>query len=353
MTIDTGLSNLISQLQIERKSVDVANHDFSVRELVRMLSDGELNIAPEYQRKYRWKPDVASTFIESILLGLPVPAIFVATNDDFRWEVVDGLQRLSSLVYFVGQTQDQLSIVKRSTPLKLEGLTKLTQLNGKAFADLPPEIQIYFNRQPLQVTSLTDKSSKEVRFNLFERLNAGAIALTQQEVRACIYRGEFNDFIETLSSNPKFNQLLKLQESNQHDGTAVEQVLKFFAYKNARATYDGRVKSWLNKYMADSSKGFNIGVERVHFELAVDFLHAATEGGPFLRQTTKVTPLVEFEACLAAAGEIISQGVEPVAPTGNWIEDPELVDSSTGGSNTKSMLNRRITRARELFSASA
>jgi hypothetical protein len=349
MQMAFDLTDLEAQLTLERKKVDVSSHDFSVRELVRMLSDGELSITPEYQRKYRWKPEVASTFIESIFLGLPIPPIFVATNEGFQWEVVDGLQRLSSLLYFVATDPATLEIVSRSSSLKLAELQKLTQLNGLTYQDLPSALQIYFGRQPLQVISLTDKSDANVRFDLFERLNAGAIALSPQEVRACIYRGKFNAFIEDKSTDEAFLSLLKLQESNKHDGTSVEQVLKFFAYKNHRAKFDGKVKSFLNNYMGDSVKAFDYEREGEIFDRAVSWLSEVTDGGPFLRPNNSITPLVQLEACLVAAGEIYGQGAVPVAPGTGWIEDTQLVGASTGGSNTRAKLDRRITRAKELF----
>jgi hypothetical protein len=349
MQMAFDLTDLESQLTVERKKVDVSSHDFSVRELVRMLSDGELSITPEYQRKYRWKPEVASTFIESVFLGLPIPPIFVATNEGFQWEVVDGLQRLSSLLYFVASDAETLNIVSRSAPLKLTELQKLTQLNGLTHQELPSALQIYFGRQPLQVISLTDKSDANVRFDLFERLNAGAIALSPQEVRACIYRGTFNTFIEEKAADPAFLALLKLQESNKHDGTSVEQVLKFFAYKNHRAKFDGKVKAFLNDYMGKGVKAFNYEREGEIFDRAVAWLADVTDGGPFLRPNNSITPLVQMEACLVALGEIYEAGAIPVAPAHTWIEDGELVGASTGGSNTRAKLDRRISRAKELF----
>lgn len=81
--MSSGFEGLEEELALERKKVDVATVSFSVREIVRMYEDGELSIAPSYQRKYRWSLRVASTFLESIFLGLPIPPIFVATNDDF------------------------------------------------------------------------------------------------------------------------------------------------------------------------------------------------------------------------------------------------------------------------------
>ncbi|HEY5856137.1 MAG TPA: DUF262 domain-containing protein [Aldersonia sp.] len=349
MPITDELANLEEQLLEERKKVDVSSHDFSVRELVRMLSESELSITPEYQRKYRWKPAVASTFLESILLGLPIPPIFVATNSGFEWEVVDGLQRLSTLLYFVSDDPAALKIINRRHPLALEDLQKLSQLNGKRYRDLPPNIQRYFGRQPLQVISLTDKSDKSVRFDLFERLNAGSVALTPQEVRACIYRGQFNDFLEKLSEDMSFRALLKVQESNRHDGTFAEEVLKYFAYKNSAATFDGRVKEFLNIYMETASNEFDYTAERDTFQEATKKLLEATSGEPLIRRGANITPRVQFEACLVGVAKLIEEGREVLIPSDDWIHDPELLEASKGGSNTRQRLERRINRAIQLF----
>ena len=347
-----AFEGLEDQLAGERKKVDVASVSFSVRELVRMYEDSELSIAPSYQRKYRWPKKVASTFIESVFLGLPIPPIFVATNDDFQWEVVDGLQRISTLILFLSENEDARKQIGRDGPLVLEGLENLTQLNGFGFTDLPQAIQRYFARQPLQVISLTDKSDKAVRFDLFERLNTGAISLTPQEVRSAVYGGEFLDFIEELAQNENLHKLLKLQESNQHDGTMSEQVLKFFAYKNDSAAFRGAVTTFLNNFANQSQSGFKYETEKEIFEKTVHFL-AELLNGPFLRDRTSVTPLVQFEACAVAIGMIFAEGDSPIAPTTDWLNDEELVASSTGGTNTRSMLTRRVSRAKELFSGAS
>src|SRR6266545_3357412 len=146
--------SFVDQLNAEREKVDVSVHNFSVRELVRMMAEGELNVAPEYQRKFRWDDNACSLFIESVFLGLPVPPIFVATNVGYQWEVVDGLQRLSSLTYFTAKDGEQSLAVGKEEPLILTGLDKLSQLNGTTHSDLSRNLQIYFGRQPLQVVSL-------------------------------------------------------------------------------------------------------------------------------------------------------------------------------------------------------
>ncbi|MFF0432394.1 DUF262 domain-containing protein [Streptomyces sp. NPDC004327] len=347
------LENLEEQLRGERGRVDVAVHNFSVRELVRMIFDEELNASPSYQRKFRWTEDDESLFIESVFLGLPIPPIFVATNVGFQWEVVDGLQRLSTLAHFLARDSDEAQLTERDEPLRLRGLEKLTELNECTFSDLPKNLQVYFGRQPLQVTSLTDKSDLQARFDVFERLNRGGIQLTAQEVRACVYRGRFNEFLEELSKDERLTDVLKLQKARQDDGTRTEQVLKFFAYKNYKDKFDGKVETFLNKYMQEANKNFNYAAERDIFDQALAALHRACGGGAFLRKQTPVTPLVQFEACFVAAGEMVQEGIafSDVAP--DWLEDPELRASTGAGTNTRSMLRRRLKRAKELLSGAA
>lgn len=346
----TDFTQLRAQLDAERDRVAVASHDFSVRELIRMLRDGELNIAPEYQRKFRWTEDTESIFIESVFLGLPVPPIFVATNDDFRWEVVDGLQRLSSLLHFVNDHKANLGLVERTSPLRLSKLEKLNQLNGCGWDDLTGELQRYFGRATLQVISLTDRSNEDVRFELFERLNAGSIRLSPQEVRACIFRGRYNRFIEEMSKTEDFASLLKLEKSNKSDGTASEEALKYFAYKNAEQAFDGRVTDFLNQYMKTARDTFDYVGEEAVFREASARLRAFCDGGPYVRRGSRITPLVQLEASLVALGRMIEAGQTPLEPSSGWQDDHELRASSGGGSNSRAMLARRVARATELFS---
>lgn len=167
--------NLQEQLDAHRQRVDVDHFDLTVRELMRMAGEGELKRAPVYQRKFRWSEETESRLVESVLLGLPVPSIFVATNPDGSWEVVDGLQRLSTLIHFSDASPEQLVSINKSEPLQLRGLTDLTRFNGYTFDDLPAPVQLAFFKRALRVTALSDKSNRETRFELFERLNAGGL----------------------------------------------------------------------------------------------------------------------------------------------------------------------------------
>jgi hypothetical protein len=232
----------------------------------------------------------------------------------------------------------------------LHHLETLTHLSGKRFNQLPSTLQLAFHKRALKVTALSDKSVFSVRFDLFERLNRGGIALSPQEVRACIYRGAFADFLRDMAESPDLNSLLKLQKKKQRDGTREELVLKFFAYLNDRDSFKGKVKEFLNSYMETNRKKFVRTPNEELFKKSCTKLSELLGNRQFIRPTDKVTPLVPLEACLVAIGELISLGKEVTRPQGNWLEDQELAKYSTKGTNAPSSLRERIKRAKQLFS---
>ncbi|MEU6745964.1 DUF262 domain-containing protein [Spirillospora sp. NPDC046719] len=343
-------ARLIAELDQHRRAVDTDYFDLSLRELIRMVEEGEIRIAPAYQRQFRWSNETQSALIESFLLGLPVPAIFVATNRDGTWDVVDGLQRICTVLRFVGVDAPESQIFSfRENPLILEKLQALASYNGTTFADLPLPVRRTFERRYLRIQVLSDKSDPDVRYELFKRLNAGAIALTAQEIRSSIYRGPFNDLIEELAGYQKYRELVKLQQANKSNGTLEELVLKFFAYLDGAEEFNGRVAEFLNAYMRRRMNDSRLDDERKLFTAVVDHLHSITQGA-FLRPSVHITPLNQLEAVMVGIGLLLREEVTPVRPGEGWLSDPELLRYSTRATNTKAMLLGRINRAKEIFS---
>jgi hypothetical protein len=343
-----GSADLLEELNTERRRVDVSTADLTVREVVRLVGEGELNAAPVYQRKFRWTEKDESRLIESLLLGLPIPSVFVASNKDFSLEIVDGLQRVSTLVHFLAEGDEALALIGKSKPLKLRGLDKLEELDGSTFSDLPEEIQRYFVRLPLRITTLTDKSDPEIRFQLFERLNRGALALSAQEVRTVVYRGPLIDLIKELAEGESFRQLVKLESRAEEDGTRDELVLKFFTYLDWYERYDGRVTEFLNEYAEQHREAGDIDDRRELFNDVVDAVSRATSV-PFLRKGYHSTPLNQLEAVLVAAGRLLREDRDIREKVKGLTEDKELRAASKAGTNTKPSFRRRIKRAEELL----
>jgi hypothetical protein len=210
-------------------------------------------------------------------------------------------------------------------------------------------MQLLFTKRGLGVTALSDKSDSETRFDTFERLNRGAVALSPQEVRACIYEGAFNDLLRELAENEFFKLMVKLQKGDEENATREELVLKFFAYFHDRDRFDGAVTKFLNNYMEREKDTFDVESERALFLNVVRGLHDILGGAPLLRRTTSVTPQIELEAAMVGAAEVLRDYGRLGSPVPEWLEDMELVEASTGGTNTKAKLRRRIARAAHLL----
>jgi len=345
----TNMKNLIDQLENERRRVDFDTFDISVKELVSMAHQSIIDIAPEYQRQFRWPTKNQSRFIESVFLGIPVPSLFMAANKDGSWELIDGVQRLSSLIHYVGDEEQRLKIGKTKL-LKLQDLEVLTQFEDTTYEDLPSTLRLKFSLRPLKVTTLSDKSDLKVRFDLFERLNTGGIKLTDQEIRACVYRGPFNDFLDQMSKNQDFLVCVNLTESKENDGTKQEFVLRFFAYLHSREKFDHSVVGFLSDYMAEASIQFNYKKNRTLFEKTFAELRQALPSG-IKRGNRKTTPVNLFEAISVGAALAVSQnhslqgsGVE------TWINDEELTKLTSEASNNRQRVHARIDYCYNKFS---
>ena len=171
--------------------------DRSIPDLLAMIDGSKLNLQPDYQRNFVWKNKQQSKFIESLILGIPVPTIFINENEDSTYEVIDGQQRLTTCYRFW------------NNELKLTGLETLTELNGLRFVDLDEDITdvLKYNRT-LSVVSILKDSSVEIKFDIFQRLNEGAVKLNAQELRNVVYRGKVIEFLEDLSKNTQFSTVL-------------------------------------------------------------------------------------------------------------------------------------------------
>jgi hypothetical protein len=250
-------AKLEQQLKTQRRAVDFDTSDIQAQQLLLMLEREDIEVSPAYQRQFRWSDKRCSQFIESMLLGIPIPSLFMATNEDSKWEVVDGVQRLSTIVKFAGEKslREHLNLNGRLVLVELE---KLTEFIGLRFNELPENVQRHFLTRPVKVITLNDKSDNVVRYDLFERLNTGGVELSPQEIRNCIYsKGDFADRLEKWSQLPNFRVAVKLTPLQQKNATAEECVLRFFAFLHNYKSFEHSVIGFLNKFMEEASKQFD------------------------------------------------------------------------------------------------
>lgn len=341
-------ADLITELNENRRKVDFDTYDITVKELVGMIGDGVINIAPEYQRQFRWTDENQSTFIESVMLGIPIPSLFMAANPDGKWEVIDGVQRLSTLVRFIGDEATRATISQR-THLVLCGLTKLSSFNGRGFDDLPQSVKLQFSLKPLKVTTISDKSDLSVRFDLFERLNTGGVRLEPQEIRSCIYRGPFNEMLRRLAQNADFRRVVRLRLSAEHNATREEMVLRFFAFLHNYQAFEHSVIDFLNGYMATATKNFAYAENEQLFADVFGALHKALPLG-IVRGKRTQTPINLYEG-VAVGAALAWRERRALVTTGikKWMNSAELERYTTGATNSRKMVASRIEYCRDKF----
>ncbi len=351
MTKRADAQALRSELSEQRRKVDFDTYDVTVDELIRRVEKKRIDIAPVYQRQFRWDVERQSRLVESVYLGIPVPPLFMATNkvadEQSRWEVVDGLQRLLSLVNFCGSDGARLAAGLGSEPkLTLDGLDKVPSFAGYTFADLPEDIRSDLEDRPIRVVVLNDKSDIQVRFDLFERLNTGGIPLTDHEVRECVFRGEFIDLLATLAERKSFKTVVRLPASSWKDGTPAEYVLRFFAFLDRYANFDHSVKDFLNIYTRIGWERPDVGKRTHIFDQTFDYLATCFPDG--LRGRQPVTPVNLFEAVSVGAALALKTNPQlPAATSTKWTDSAELRKFTTGATNSRPKVKGRIEFARD------
>ena len=337
---------LQEQLDSERRLVSFDSYDLSVRQLLEMFESGEILVPPEYQRQFIWDASRESQLIESVLLGIPIPSLFMATNSDSTWEIVDGVQRLGTLAHFFG-TVKLLEKINRPQPLQIEELEKLSALNGQAYEPLAKSVQLLFATRPMRVTVLNDKSDLSVRFDLFERLNTGGISLTNQEIRNCVFRGFFNNDIKRLALDQNFLSVIRLKPSEVKNGTAEEFVLRFFAFLDRYKEFDHSVKDFLNEYMEGCSSSKVSPAFEVLFKKTFAILKNELPTG-IVRGNRGVTPKNLYEGIAVGMALAVKSGkLIRKAKLLSLMDDEALRSFTTGATNSKKAVKGRIEYVRD------
>lgn len=219
--------------------------------LANKVHNGDV-IVPFYQRKYVWKIEQASRLIESFLMGLPVPQVFLYENDENQQEIIDGQQRILSVKYFFEGYFGDADSQNRRQVFKLKGLSERSEYNGKTFSDLPSRDQRRLRNTPLRVINikqLKPSQRNDSVFHIFQRLNTGGTHLRQQEIRNAVYRGPIVDALRALNDNPKWQSILGIPrpDKSQKD---VEIVLRLFSLFEIWTEYEKPMLSYLNSHMA-------------------------------------------------------------------------------------------------------
>lgn len=228
---------LDEQIAEHSTTVQTQSYSMSVSELVAMYRDGELRLHPEFQRFFRWTPEQKSRLVESLLLGIPVPPIFVSERHDAKWDVIDGLQRVSTILELMGELRDSQDQLK--APLLLTRTHYLPDLEGRCWehenADfrLSDSAQIRIKRARLDVNIVRSSSDEDVKYEVFQRLNTGGAKATDQEVRNCLLvmtNLEYFRWAKGLGEYPAFRDTLSLTDRALEEAFDMELVARYLVF---------------------------------------------------------------------------------------------------------------------------
>lgn len=292
--------SLEDEIQKASREIVKDGYEMSIGELISLYNEGDLVINPDFQRYFRWDEYQQTKFIESIMLGIPIPAIFVYQTNEGKWELVDGLQRLSTVFKFAGilrrlKTEDG-GEVELYPPSVLIGTKVLPSFRGKkwkAEIDDDPDAftlsqQRELKRARIRVEILKKESDGSAKFQLFQRLNTGGAELTPQEIRNCtmvMLNKRFAKWLRTLSEYKPFADAISVSESKKEKQEDLEYILRLIVYKSVPYDPSLDVHEYLDESMIQIAEDetFDYDKEEQIFKDTFDLINSAMGNNAFKR----------------------------------------------------------------------
>lgn len=256
-----------------------------VVELIVNRFDSGFFFIPEYQRNFVWDNKKQSKFIESVLMGLPIPFMFGVENPDGNIEILDGAQRINTLSSFL------------RNDLELVAMERLDLLEGLRFNDLPAAHKKKLMDRSMRMVILPETVELQVKLDMFERINTGSLDLKASEIRKGAYSGEFFDFVQKWANDPQFNKLCPVSKKGIARGEREELVLRFFAYSDCYQEFKHSVTNFLDSYLLTKNKeGFDEHSMGDELRSVLNYVERNIPAGFAKTIKASSTPRVRFEA---------------------------------------------------------
>lgn len=349
------------QIAQQIKDVRYIVREYPVEVVVQKYLKGRKNdenevYVPDYQRELIWPDRHRSRFIESLLIGLPIPFLFVADvgneedpDKSGRLEIVDGVQRIRTLAEFL------------TGNLVLSNLERLSKLNGFTFYDLPPPRQRRFRRATLRLIELTEAVTEDVRREMFDRINSGSVKLEAVEVRRGMEPGPFLQLVTGLAADPVLHQLAPISEGLKKRFEYEELVTRFFAFLNRYKSYgtgdEGKVvANFLLAYVRDTNTQLRgegataiAAAMRAEWSRTLAFVRAHFPDGFKKHGPGRKVPRVRFEAIAVGVGLALRQRLDlKTDDIEDWLVSDEFKEWTTSdASNNRANLIGRLEYVRD------
>jgi hypothetical protein len=313
--------SLQEEIDKTRQEIRTDGYSMSIGEWISLYQSNEIDINPEFQRVFRWSEHQKSTFIESILLGIPIPPIFVSQRDDGVWDVVDGVQRLSTIYEFVGLLKKDGS--EETHPVILQETTYLPSLKGKKWDDpndednsLTQTQRLLIKRSKIAVNIVEKESDEMIKYELFQRLNTGGSVATHQEVRNCMLlmlNKKLYELIRSLANYESFKNCITLIDRLYEEKYDMELVLRFILLfdKNPETIkkLGDDVNDFLTKEMREMALNKELDYSHIEkaFKITFDILYETTGDNSFKIYKSEEDRFIG--GFLLSAFEVIALGI--------------------------------------------
>lgn len=332
------------QLQSYSKKIDFYTSEYTIEILAKKVAEDEYTV-PDYQREYTWETPRKSKFIESILIGLPIPFVFFWMNGETgKLEIVDGSQRLRTIEEYLGGR------------LVLENLERLDLLNGTTFNDLALSRRRKILNISMRGIILSENTDMEARVDLFERINTGSKVANPAEVRRGSLRGKFMDFVNRLAMNELFIKLAPVSSKQKKEREMEELIARFFAYSDGLEGYRDDVSPFIFRYIKKMNVEFdkNPSLEckyEQRFQRMIEFVDKSFELGFRKTLGAKTTPRTRYESIALGSHFALEEKPDLIVDiqVTNLILDREdfKKEISSDGANARRKLSGRIEYMRD------
>jgi hypothetical protein len=356
-TIVASEAEIVEKFKIAQNALVIQASDLSLETVSQMAQTGAIDVSPQFQRRERWDVRRQSALIESFLLNVPVPPVYLSEDDYGSYSVIDGKQRITAIRDFM---TDKFS---------LSPLDRFHEISGLSFSELPSQLQNSLTVRPyIRAITILRQSDRSTKYEVFHRLNSGGEPLNAQEIRNVIYRGALNDLIMELSEAPFLRRQLKIRDNKSSAYNLMadaEFVLRYFVLAEEWQSFSGDYRHSMDAFMERNAgiKKSQIGVLRSQFKRALDSCEAVWGEYAFKRpdgQGWRDQVLAGmFDAQMVAVTladdqritSMISRKGEVLQGTRNLFTDPQFENSVRVSTNTASRVQYRIDKVWDLVSS--
>jgi hypothetical protein len=264
-TLDEGAEDPVGFWEEKQRDLVTSVLDYNLGTLSELITANTIDLSPDYQRRDRWSAKRQSKLIESFLMNVPIPPVFLNEDDYGKYSVIDGKQRLTAVHEFMRGR------------LRLSGLKVFGDINGSTVDNLPPALQnIIKTRANLRAVIILRQSDADIKFEVFQRLNTGGVKANPQEIRNSSWPGPLNNLILELSEHPAFHGLLHIERKEKSaiykEMRDAEFVLRYFTFRDTWRTFSGGMMRHMDRFMADNQRMEDGQLD----ELRQDFLRTLT-----------------------------------------------------------------------------